>query len=271
MMKAFKSIVAGVPALALLLPGTAVAQTADVWRFEASVYLFMSDIGGKVTFPPTGASKDLTVDFGEVLEDLKFGFMGSFEARRGRWGVYTDLAYMDVGDTQEKSKALSIGRVGIPADVNVNLSFDLKLWAWSLAGTYALIDDPGFRLDVLAGTRVLDIRPKVDYALTGNIGQFALPDRSGRRELKEQNWDAIVGVKGRAGLDANGKWFAPFYLDIGTGESKLTFQASAGVGYQFGWGDVIASWRYLEYDMKSGKPIEQLDFNGPQIAAAFRW
>ena len=77
------------------------------------------------------------------------GFMGSFEARRGRWGVFTDLAYMDVGDVQGKSKALSIGRVGIPADVNVNLSFDLKLWAWTLAGTYALISDPDFRLDVL--------------------------------------------------------------------------------------------------------------------------
>ena len=270
-MKAFKSLVAGLPALVLLLPGIPAAQPADVWKFEASLYFYLADVGGTVTFPPTGVSKEVTVDVDEILENLKMGFMGSFEARRGQWGVFTDFAYMDVGDVQEESKALSIGRVGIPADVNANLSFDVKLWAWTLAGTYALIADPAYRLDVLAGTRVLDVRPKMDYALTGNVGKFALPDHSGRSELKEQNWDVIVGVKGRAGFDADGKWFVPYYFDIGTGESKLTFQAIAGIGYQFGWGDLVASWRYLEYEMKSGKPVEQLDFSGPQIAAVFRW
>ena len=141
-----------------------------------------------------------------------------------------------------------------------------------MAGTYALIDDRNVTLDALAGARMLDVRTRVDYALTGNVGPIALPDRSGAREVRDQNWDAIVGVKGRAGgLGADGKWYVPYYVDIGTGESKLTYQAMAGIGYQFGWGDVVASWRYLAYDMKSGKPLEQLDFNGPQIAAVFRW
>jgi hypothetical protein len=45
----------------------------------------------------------------------------------------------------------------------------------------------------------------------------------------------------------------------------------AGVGYGFGWGDVVASWRYVDYQMKSGSAIEELSFNGPAIAAAFRW
>ena len=36
-MKVYKSLVAGLPVLALLLPGTAAAQPADVCRFEASV------------------------------------------------------------------------------------------------------------------------------------------------------------------------------------------------------------------------------------------
>jgi len=271
-MKAPGSPVAGLLAVALLFPGISAAQPADDWKYEASVYFYLSDVGGRVTFPPTGASKDATVDIGEILENLKMGFMGSFEARRGRWGVFTDFAYMDVGNVQENSKALSIGRVDIPVDVNVRLSFDLKLWAWSLLGTHALVADPDFKLDVLAGTRVLDVRPKVDYTLGGNVGQIAVADRAGSRELKEQNWDALIGVKGRAGFSADGgKWFVPYYFDIGAGESKLTFQAMAGVGYGFGWGDVTVAWRYLEYQMKSGKPVEELTFNGPQIAALFRW
>lgn len=260
------------PVLAFLVPGAPAAQPATDWKYEASVYLFLSDVGGRVTFPPTGASKDASVDVDEILENLKMGFMGSFEARRGQWGVFTDFAYMDVGNDQENSKALSIGHVGIPGDINARVSFDIKLWALSVLGEYAAISDPDFKLDALFGTRVLDVRPKVDYSLTGNIGQIALPDHSGRREVKEQNWDLILGIKGRANFaEGGGKWYVPYYLDAGTGESRFTMQLMAGVGYEFGWGDMTLSWRYLEYEMKSGKPVEKLDFNGPQIAAVFRW
>ena len=179
-MNAMKPFAAALSVLALAAPGISAAQSANDWKYEASVYLFLSDVSGRVVFPPTGASKEATVDIGDILSDLKMGFMGSFEARRGPWGVFTDIAYMDVGNVKENSTALSIGRVGIPADVNANLSFDLKLWAWALLGEYALVADPDFRLDLLAGTRVLDVRPKVDYTLTGNVGPIALPDRSGQ-------------------------------------------------------------------------------------------
>ena len=57
----------------------------------------------------------------------------------------------------------------------------------------------------------------------------------------------------------------------GTGESSLTWQAMTGVGYAFGWGDVTLAWRHIDYDMKSGKSIESVSFDGPGVAAAFRW
>jgi hypothetical protein len=115
------------------------------------------------------------------------------------------------------------------------------------------------------------MRPKVDWALTGNVGPIALPDRAGSRELTEQNWDLVVGVKGRAKLGQGGTWFAPYYLDLGTGESKFTWQAVAGVGYTFGWGDLVATYRYTEYQMKSDQALQDLTFSGPTIGATFRW
>ncbi len=45
----------------------------------------------------------------------------------------------------------------------------------------------------------------------------------------------------------------------------------AGVGYEFGWGSVLATWRYLGYNFKSGSAVESLNFNGPTIGVAFRW
>ncbi len=54
------------------------------------------------------------------------------------------------------------------------------------------------------------------------------------------------------------KWFVPFYVDVGTGQSKLTWQINAGVGYQFDWGALVASWRYLDYSFKSDSKFTDL-------------
>jgi hypothetical protein len=198
-------------------------------------------------------------------------FMGSFEARRGQWGVLADVIYLDVGNTKEQSQALALGRIGIPADVNARISYDLKGWASTLAGTYRVIADKDYTADVVVGTRVLNMRPSLNWSLTGNVASIPVLDRQGSRETDERNWGFIVGSKGRATFAPEGKWFVPYYLDVGAGESQFTWQAMAGIGYSFGWGDVVGSWRYIDYNMKSGKAIEDLSFNGPVIAAVFRW
>ena len=47
--------------------------------------------------------------------------------------------------------------------------------------------------------------------------------------------------------------------------------AAGGVGYAFHWGEVVALWRYLDYNFKSGKSLDDLNFNGPMFGAAFHW
>ena len=97
------------------------------------------------------------------------------------------------------------------------------------------------------------------------------PGRNGSSEVKESYWDAIVGVKGRYSFGANRQWFLPYYADIGTGQSDLTWQAFGGLGYQFSWGSILGGWRYIDYDFKSGSNIESLTFNGPMVGVAFNW
>ena len=63
----------------------------------------------------------------------------------------------------------------------------------------------------------------------------------------------------------------PFYLDVGTGATKLTWQAAGGVGYSYHWGDVVAVWRYLDWNNKSGKSIADLNMSGPQLGVAFHF
>jgi hypothetical protein len=78
-------------------------------------------------------------------------------------------------------------------------------------------------------------------------------------------------VRGRLAFGTNREWFVPYYVDVGTGNSDFTWQAIGGLGYAFKWGDVIAAWRYLDYNMKSGSRIESMNFNGPAVAVAFHW
>lgn len=255
---------------ALLTSTPASAQTANDWRYRASINLYLPDIGGSTTFPD-GAGSGVTVDGETILENLKMTFMGSFEATRGSWGVFTDVLYMDIGDTRTDFREMSIGGIGLPVDASAKVDYDLKGWVWTLGGVWRIASDPSSHFDVVAGARLLDIEQTLGWDVTGNVGSIPLPGRAGLSEVGLSNWDAIIGVKGRTAFGEGRKWFVPYYADIGTGESDLTYQVMGGIGYSFPWGDVVGSWRYIDYEMKSGKAIESLDFNGPSISIAFRW
>ena len=263
------TLTAGVAAA--LISGSAAAQSTDDWKFQAGIYVWLPTIDGTTAFPPSDGGSGAGVDIDTIIEDLKMAFMGSFEARRGQFGLFTDAVYVDIGDDKSGTRELSLGGVPLPADVSANVGFDLKGWAWTLTGLYQAVRTPEASLDVIGGVRLLDLKDTLDWTLTGNVGSVALPDRTGARGDTLQNWDAIIGVRGRLAFGEARRWFAPYHLDVGTGDSDLTWQAMAGLGYSFGWGDVLAAWRYLDYDMKSGATIESLNLNGPLIAAAFRW
>jgi hypothetical protein len=48
--------------------------------------------------------------------------------------------------------------------------------------------------------------------------------------------DGIIGMRGYFMLGDN--WSIPYYADIGTGGSDLTWQLFGAIGYRFSWGDI---------------------------------
>jgi hypothetical protein len=101
------------------------------------------------------------------------------------------------------------------------------------------------------------------------FGPTPPPPRIGSRDASVEQWDAIVGAKGRVALGAEQRWAVPWYVDIGTGDSDLTWQLAVGLGYTFDWGELTATWVTLVYELDGS--IEKLDFSGPAIGATFRW
>jgi hypothetical protein len=241
----------------------------DRWRWQAAIYAYLPAIGGTTIFPSPGT--DVSVDAQTIIENLKMTFMGTIEGHRGEWGVFTDLVYVDLGDTRSRTRDITIGGNDLPVDATARLRLDIKATVWTLAGTRRVAGDAASPVNLLAGVRLFDVRQTLDWRLSGNIASVPIAGREGRQSASLSNWDAIVGVKGRYALAPEGRWFLPYHADIGTGESKLTWQLMGGVGYAFGWGDVVGAWRHVDYRMDSGQAIKRMNFSGPTLAAVFHW
>ncbi len=258
--------------LAAMAPLPTRAETAaSDWQWNATVYLWLPSLGGETAFPPSGGGPSIDVSADAILDSLNFAFMGAFEGRKDRWGFATDVIYLDLGASKKGTRDFGIGQAGIPASVSANLKLDITGWLWTLAGSYAVVQQDGLSLNVLAGARMLDLEEGLRWQLNGDISSLPVLDRSGSANAKDTVWDAIVGVKGHMSFGADRNWYVPYYLDVGAGESDLTWQGMAGLGYSFDSIDVTGVWRYLDYDFGGSKPIKSIDFNGPALGVTFRF
>ena len=163
---------ASVPAWAADAP-QAQPPLIDEWRFEASLYGYMASLHGSTRFP--GLASSITVDSSTIIDDLKFTLMGSFEARRQAWGVYTDIFYVDAGGSKQRIRNFELGGTGLPAGTTASGSLDVKSTVWTLAASYRGIARPEASLDLLLGMRLLDVRQTLDWQLAGNIASVASP------------------------------------------------------------------------------------------------
>jgi len=244
---------------------------AGAWHFRASLYGYLPTVGGSSTFPADPAGGSINVEGGNLLDNLKLTVMGTLDAHNGRWGAFTDVVYLKLGNTKDQSRDFTIGDIGLPAGTSAHLDWQLEGVVWTLAGQYRLVSRPGLTLDALAGARLLSLHQDLTWDITGNIGPIAPSGRNGSTSSKSSVWDGIVGVKGQYGFGSGGRWYAPFYVDVGAGGSDLTWQAAAGIGYAFQWGGFTALWRHLDYKMKPGKTLKDISFDGPMVGVTFRW
>lgn len=261
--------------LAAPWPRIAAAESDGDWRYDAVLYLYLPTVGGTTAYSPGdsggGGGGGVSVDSGSILDSLKMTFMGSMAVRRERWGAFTDFMYVDFGDSRSGTRDLTLDGFPLPADVSANVKLDLQGTMWTLAGMYRAFDSVASRIDLLAGARLLDITQQLAWQLGGNVGAVPVVDREGEVRTSLTSRDGIVGIKGQSALGAGRHWFVHYYADLGTGEARMTWQGLAGIGFSFGSGEIIAAWRYINYDLGPDSTIQSLTLNGPAIGVALRW
>jgi hypothetical protein len=144
---------------------------------------------------------------------------------------------------------------------------------WTLAAGYAVLPGRPVAMDVFGGLRYAGLEASTDWqlalAVSGPSGGQTFP-RSGSVSEKEDLWDGIIGVKGRIWLGKS-NWSIPYYLDVGTGSSKLTWQGMVGIAYTHNWIGARLVYRHLYYDMGNDKLIQDMTFSGPAFGVDFRF
>jgi len=232
---------------------------ADTWQYEFTIYGWLPSLDGTLKFgvPPADGS-NVSLDVSDLLDSLNFVFMGNFVARHNKLSYAVDLIYMDVSNS--KSTTINIGP-GQGEPVGVHASLGLKTWVVTGHVGYDVMQTDKTRMAVLGGVRYLDLSGDLSFTIGAQPPVYP----SGSNDF----WDGIVGIKGSIML--NEKWYIPYYADIGTGQSNLTWQLYAGIGYNFSWGDIRLAYRYLEYDQDDDKLVQDLKLYGPQIGIGFRF
>jgi hypothetical protein len=250
---AFAAVVFSVAPLACLA-----ADGTDHWDYGATFYLWGAGIQGD-----TARGEEVDIGFDTLIANLDMAFMGAFEARRDRWSLGVDLVYLDVGANDGVQVPVRLAS-GASANLNAGASVETTGWVINLMGAYELVGMEHASLDLLVGTRYLDLALDFELGLAAN--QYGV---RGQVTASQASWDGVVGVKGRVILD--GPWYLPYYLDVGTGESDLTWQAAGGLGYAFDRGEVTLLYRHIGWEFGSDSAVDNIAFSGPLLGGTWRF
>jgi hypothetical protein len=239
------------PAMAgsTLLEEPQMPELDNPWSFEFTPYLWAANIEGTVGVGGITSAVDLGFD--DILDNLDFAFAAHFGARHNRIGGFVDFTYVEISPSFET-----------PGPLYKRTDLRMKTTILDLKGTYRLYETDRVWLDLIGGARYYD----QDISIKLQPGTAAGRGASGG----EGWWDAVAGFRGRYFL--TDKWFLSYMADVGGGSSDLTWQALAGVGYQFNEKlQATVIYRYMSYDYSSDDFIYDADTQGIGVGVGIRW
>ena len=224
--------------------------TSDKWQFQFTPYLFMASVKGEVG--ARGLTADVDAGFTDIVDELNFGFMSAFEARKNRFVLLTDLLYLNLSDSRDTGGPLFS-----------SVKEDFKAFILDPEVGYRVVDSEKGSLDLLGGFRYWYLRNELDFRAG------ILPARNA---VQSKNWvDAVGGLRGRARL--SDRWFLTGKTDFGGGGSDFTYQLFGAAGVTVGKrGSLVFGYRYLKVDYDSDDGFRfDASLKGPIIGFGLRF
>jgi hypothetical protein len=212
---------------------SAQSSASDEWEFALTPFLWAPGMDGTVGL--AGRELDFEVSASDLLENLDFGFMTNFEARKARWSVGVDYFYADLG------KDVTVENVNL-AERNPRLDMNMTI----------VEGDVGYEvassLDVLGGIRRVSASAGLltDQGTLADVdGGFTDPIVGARfrRDLTEKLWVNVRGDVGGFGAGSDFSWFLS-----ASGGVRVSKLLSLGFGY-----------RIWDFDYESADDLKRLD------------
>lgn len=260
-------------------PGHAESPDANSWKFAIAPYLWLPNVSGALSFSGNSSTGGGRLDLGtgpdSYLQNLQFLLMLQAEASKGDWAIVADAAYLDFSHQQTTLNSVGAGNgaaIAIPRELATNTGSSLSGGLFGLAGVYTALRAQWGTVEPLGGLRYLNLSANANWALSATFTQQgATLATQGSLSQTANIVDGIIGVRGRIRVGSHDRWYVPYYLDVGTGSSRYTVQASGGAAYAAKWGDVQLIYRYLTYQLGSGDLVQRLTLKGPMLSVAFRF
>lgn len=248
-------------AAASIAPVYAADADEERWQVEFTPYLFASGLHGSTGTQQVQA--DVNAGFGDIVQNLDKGFMGTLEVRRDRWGFILDGLYFKLKDQGARSWEGPAGIGSATGDLDVTTTMQM----YQLSAAYRLGGKVPTDLIVAGRYTQLDL----DLNLVTTTGGL-LPGGTRSLSASQSWWDPVIGV--RVIFPFAQHWSAMLYGDIGgfgVG-SDLTYQAIAGVNWQFSEHvSAKAGYRYLYQDYESNGFVWKMAAYGPYIGVGIRF
>lgn len=226
----------------------------DHWQHTGTLYFVGAGMDGKAGVG--GVIADVDVNFGDILDNLEFGFMAAWRAERGRWAVVADYSYLTL-----EMRNNSIGPAG-----NTRATVDADQTIFELDGAYALTE----QLSTYVGLRYWDLGADVQVFGGGPLGE----DLAGSGD---ENWiDPLVGL--RYIMPLGERWEIIAKGDIGGFgvASDFTWQAMLLAGWNFTeHATLLFGYRYIDVDYDDGSGSSRIlwdvGLGGPSAGLAWRF
>jgi opacity protein-like surface antigen len=234
----------------------------EKWEVQFTPYFWAAELSGDATL--RGRTGPVEASFSDIMDNLDIALMGRAEAWKGKWGLYFDVIYMDLGSDFSTPAAV----VSTEMDVKMT-TFDFGIGHRVWERRVGEESNQKLLLDVLGGGRYINLDGEIDIRIGGPLDGLGLGRKFGRRE----EWvEPVVG--GRLRWDLSDKLAAAVRCDFGgfdIGEgSNLSWNLAAGVDYRLKENmSLKAGYRIfdLDYDSGSGSSEFGLDaqFRGPIV------
>ncbi len=223
----------------------------EQWHFSASPYFWAAGISGSAGQFGRSPIK-MKSDFGSILKELDFSFMGVAEARYGRYSLFSDVMYTKIS-TGGKTPYGVLSR---------NIDVTSETFSGFFGGGYSILEDGRSHLDVVAGGRVW-------YASTEISIEGGFFD--GRSKRDSATWvDAVGGIKGQYFFTDN------LYLTgwgvVGGGQAKVDWDVAGAVGYQFKNNlSAVAGYRALGVNYDRNGFVYDVVQKGPMLGLVYKF